>query len=250
MRILLAILFLAVSAFGQGVRVPGPGGASAGAPSTLITKIAEGTAHSTLGTTDPAILSLNCATANFAIIWVSNNVDPSGSKPTSTSTSSGDWHFGTFSPANGTSSGGGFWYAYNVTLASPEVFTEIADYPGIFGQCYKNVKSSGDPVDSNAFTITDCTTSTTCALGSAITPDEDNEVCVFGLFGSSTSMAPVTVDGSYSTPVSANTFGGAAYGGAISNWIQTTATATQPTFTASAGSINTSNSLACFKKTP
>lgn len=214
---------------------------------TLITKIAEGFGQSPLGTTSPAVATLNCSGANFAIIAVTNDTTTAGVTVVSTHVITANWTFVNNSPVGG-GQAVGLWYTYNASLTNSEVFTVTGSYASAFVQCYSNVLSSGDPIDGQD--VKDCGTGTTCfAANATVTPTQNGDVCVAGLLGSATTLTPVTIDSSFSTPVAASLQSGQAYGGAIADLIETTASAINPQFTVNASS-NLAGALACFKKTP
>lgn len=124
--------------------------------------------------------------------------------------------------------------AHTATAAQASCFCSIAfaAFSGV---------TTTSPFDQQNGSFTDSGTS---VQPGSITPSEDNTVVIAGL-GSDTAASSHAINGSYTLQVS-HDGGGAHLGSHLAFWIQTTATATNPTYSWS-GTDQASAAIASFK---
>lgn len=142
---------------------------------------------------------------------------------------------------SGVATFGRMYYCLNPTVGTAHTFSTSISYGAIFMQAWRGNKVTLPFDQENGSTGT----GTTRQPGS-VTPSEANELVVSGIALGSPAVTPTINSGFSATNVLDS---GAAYGGGLAYLIQTTATATNPTWSWS-GSANTTGANATFKAAP
>ena len=128
------------------------------------------------------------------------------------------------------------WYVYSPTTDSSHTFSYNNNSVATSIQVIAFKGTSGAAVDQSA--QADAGAGTTCQAGS-ITPGHNNEVVVAGFWASvDGGGATYSIGSSYSSPYFNPFNTGVNYGGGISYKVQTTAAATNPTWTNSGSSVD------------
>lgn len=200
-------------------------------------KAAQGTGNPSTVTT----ANMNCTGGNFIVAFVGFYASDASAASVSSSPSN-TWHHLTNAIGFSNNANGAWFYAYNASVSGTTTVTVTSgSFPVVFAACYSGVQSSSDPVDqTNKAGFASCI----CYPG-AITPSVDNTLVLDGIINTSTSATPNSINGSFTKLDEFDLSGGNAQGGAIAEWIQTTATATGSSSQTSGGwTPSTSNDMA------
>jgi lysophospholipase L1-like esterase len=138
---------------------------------------------------------------------------------------------------------GRWYYAKNATVGSGHTFTYSGTsvFPSICALAFSGSDTTAPADQENGATSA---SGTTLATGS-VTPGQDNELVLAGFTFASTGT-PITAPSGY-TDVGGSDFGGNHFGSWVAYKIQTTATATNPSFTKSGGASDLAAVVATFK---
>ncbi len=198
--------------------------------------IASAHARSTNGT-DATTGAINTTAANLLAVHVSNY--GGGSAGTLTDSKGNTWVPCT--PQNGGNARSRWYYAAgSVTVGSGHTFTITAGFAALEVFAFSGADAS--PFDQESGSLV---TGTSLQPGS-LTPSEDDSLILTAV--AVTADETIAVDGSFSTPLKDPYTPGENLGGAASYWIQTTATAVNPTWTLG-NFIEISATMVVFKPT-
>ena len=187
--------------------------------------------------------AISCTGANLLVIYVADGQNATtgtmSSSPANTWTSLTD--------AASSFQNGALWYSKNASVSGSMTFTYASSggtgSPAIFVECFSSADTSAPFDQQNTGTANPGPT----VQPGSITPGVNNELVVTG----STTGDPgasYTINGCYSSNITdqAPIVGGVHYGGALAYCVQTTATATNPTWSG-AGSTAVVATIASFK---
>lgn len=224
--------FVALGCWAQSIPFPGPGMAHSSGALTW-TLINHGSNASTSGTA--TVPSTSCTGADFIAVGVSDFADATAGTVTD---SSGNTYSHTTNAHTTGDPNYAIWYVQAPTVTGSMTFSYTGAFPSIFMQCWSGSKASPLDQQSNG-------TSGSGQPGS-ITPTLDGELVISGTYTESAGGS--TIDGCYSANVTDNIGQGSSVGGAMAYCVQTTATATNPTW--SSGSAVVIATIASFKVGP
>ena len=185
--------------------------------------------------------NMNCTGANALVAAVTYN-DTGSPTITVSDSSSNVWHSITVQLYDSSVGAIQLWYSYGAAVSSVQTVT-VADSVGLLGVaagCFSNVKGTSANDQSNG--ATNANSSTTTIQPGSITPTQANELVVTVL-GDTDSTA--TTPSGY-TIVDGVVFNGTTnFGTHLAYQVQTTATATNPTWTISSA-FNAASILSLF----
>lgn len=138
--------------------------------------------------------------------------------------------------------GSRLYYCVNPTVGSGHTFTVSHSYGAISATAYSGVGTSPFDQQNGATSVP---LVSALATGS-ITPTENGELVIASL-GVGKTASSIAIDSSYSIDTYVNPVSGVAYGVAIASLIQTTAGATNPSWSWGGGTSEAAASIASFK---
>lgn len=112
---------------------------------------------------------------------------------------------------------------------------------------YGNAQITSNPLDQNNG---NSGASGGTAQPNAITPSQNNDICVTGIFTNNPGGSALTIDSSFSIAQQSNAVAATYYGGAIADLFQGTAATVQPTWTLSGNSAICPVAIASFFASP
>ncbi len=231
--VILAILTPVVSAQ---VRIPGPGGLI----NTGGGLITAGAAIAQNGTINGVTTSsINTSGATLIIVLTSSYAVASAD---AVSDSEMNMWTALTPTSTGTSSKATLWYCVNPATSTMHTFTDTltGGFPAILVQAFNN----GSVFDQEA---AGSSSSGTTSQPGSITPSENNAVVVTGIGLEDT--IGIAIDSGYTISATATGSAGNSFAGSLAYKIQTTATATNPTWSWTNNQPK-SNVAASFKKVP
>ncbi len=179
--------------------------------------------------------AINTTGANLLAVHVAN-YGGSGAG-TLTDSKGNTWTPGT--PQNGGNARSRWYYAAgSITVGSGHTFTITADFAALEVFAFSGADAS--PFDQESGNLV----SGTSFQPGSLTPSDDDCLVVIGV--AVTANETIAINGSFSTPVTNAFTPGQNLGGSASYWIQTTATAANPTWTFG-NSLEASTTMIVFK---
>lgn len=219
----------------QGFPFPGPAFVTSGGGGGAITVIDHNIMSPNAGGPATAAVTLNCTGANFAVIAIS--IWNGGSENAPTDSSLNPWTLlGTWLSIDA-SNGDllGVYYSVNPTVTSSQTFQTTDYIPTLAAACFSNVATS-TPLDKTAQAKLDTGSDTAIQPGS-ITPTANGEL-IISAFSFAHASSSTTVNSSLTRLNTLNALYATTPGLSLAYYVQPTAAAINPTWTAGTTQTN------------
>ncbi len=248
MRLLWLLPLLALSAAADaqvGLPFPGPGMVSGGGGCSgicLVSHVQSVVGNTSSVTTSPGI---DTTGANLIVVNVTG-FNLGGGSQTLTDNKSNTTYVALSQAGSGTCHNN-LWYILSPTVGSGHTFTYNSGGSSIFGTIQVAAFSGAVPSFDRETTNSNSSPATTIQPGS-ITPGNNNEVVMTGVcFSDDAGSSTYTINGSYTITDFIGFATGNNEGGGLAYLVQTSAAATNPTWTDSSSATTQTASIAAFR---
>jgi hypothetical protein len=183
------------------------------------------------------------STVGASLIVIATTTGQGAATPTITDSVGGNNNNGCYTAINAFNNSTGsnritLWYCNNpIHTGASHTFTSngASDFPSIAVMVFSGTLTSSTPLDQTNGTNTSGTM--TSVQPGSVTPGQNNEVLITAIGMATTAATAPTINSSYNTPLTTNFLSGTNYGVSMSYLVQTSASASNPTWTTPSGNI-------------